>query len=209
MKYKMIIFDLDGTILNTISDLHQALSYALVKNDLEDISIDDTRRYVGNGIKMLCHLASKGIKEDLVYNDFRNYYSMHSCDMSYVYKNIPSLLLKLKGKAILGILSNKKDGAVKIINDYYFKDIFDFAYGERDGVLRKPSKEALDPIINEYNISKDEIVYIGDSEVDIKFSENAGIDYIICSWGFRSKEEILKYNPKILVDDPMDILSYL
>lgn len=207
MKYKMILFDLDGTILNTLADLTNAVNYGLKKAGVDEIDIASTRRYIGNGIKNLCNLASNGVSSDVVFEGFKEYYFTHLHDMSYVYKNIPTVLLSLKDKCILGILSNKKDSLVREIEKYYFKDIFNFAYGEREGIERKPSPEAIELIKKEYNLKNEEILYIGDSEVDIEFSKNAKIDYIICTWGFRDKEELLNHNPMTIVDDPMEILK--
>ncbi len=207
--YKLILFDLDGTILNTLADLNDAVNYGLINNGLPGITIDTTRSIVGNGIKNLCNQASKGIKSDYVYEDFKSYYANHLTDKTTIYDGIVDLLKELKKKYKLGILSNKKDSAVKELNNHFFGNIFDFAYGERDGIKRKPDREAIDLIMREYNINNDEILYIGDSEVDIIFSKNADIDYIICSWGFRNKKDLLKYNPKIIIDKPEEILKFI
>lgn len=206
---KLVLFDLDGTILNTIKDLASAVNYGLTKNGLEPISVEMVQSYIGNGIAQLCHLASNGVNEESVLADFKSYYATHNHDESFVYKNIPTLLLRLKERYMLGILSNKKDEAVKVLNDYYFKDIFTFAWGEQDGVKRKPDSEALELIKSKYNLKSEDIIYIGDSEVDIAFSVNSKIDYIIGTWGFRSKEELSKLNPMTMVDDPLDILKLL
>lgn len=210
MKYKLILFDLDGTILNTLSDLANSVNYALRKNNLQEISKDMVKAYIGNGIKKLCELSSRGINTEEVYEDFKKYYMMHLCDESYVYKNVAPLLLELKKRGyMLGILSNKKDSAVKEISRYYFPLIFDFAYGEREGILRKPDAMAIELICKEYNISRTDVLYVGDSDVDILFCKNSNIDYAICTYGFRDKIYLEKLKPMSLIDDPIDLLKLL
>lgn len=208
MMYKMIIFDLDGTILNTIGDLNEAINYALRNNGLKEISIDDTKKYIGNGIKKLCSLACNGEKEELVYSDFKSYYPNHCLDNTFPYEGILDVINNLKDKYILGVLSNKKDELVKKIIYHFFPNIFDFSYGERDNIKRKPDCEWMNIILNEYNLSKSDILYIGDSEVDIEFAKNSRVDFLICTWGYRKKEELLHYSGVSLIDSPKH-LSYL
>ena len=209
MKYKMILFDLDGTILNTLADLKNAVNYGLRNNCLPERSFEEIKSFVGNGIKNLCIKASNNINVDNVYNDFKEYYSLHLCDETSIYPNIPTLLLELKKKYMLGILSNKRDSAVQHLSKYYFKDIFDIALGETNGLERKPSSDMLEYILKKYNLDRKEVLYIGDSDVDITFSNNCSIDYIIVDYGFRTHEELEKLNPRVIVSNPLEVLKYL
>jgi phosphoglycolate phosphatase len=209
MKYKMILFDLDGTILNTLADLKNAVNYGLRKNGLPERSFEEVKSFVGNGIKNLCIKASNNIKVDNVYNDFKEYYSLHLCDETSIYPNISTLLLELKKKHMLGILSNKKDSAVQRLSKYYFKDIFDIALGETSGLERKPSSDMLEYILKKYNLDRKEVLYIGDSDVDITFSNNCSIDYIIVDYGFRTHGELEKLNPRVIISNPLEVLKYL
>ena len=204
--YTLIIFDLDGTLLNTIGDLSSAVNYALRNNGLKEISIDEAKAYIGNGIKRLCTLSCGGIKEDLVFSDFKKYYPMHCLDLTKPYDGINELLNHLKNKYKLGVLSNKKDELVKKIIDHYFPNIFDFSYGERDNIRRKPDREWMDIILKENNLSQSDVLYIGDSEVDIEFAKNAGVDSIICTWGFRSPSELMNTNAR-LINSPMELYN--
>ena len=206
---RMIVFDLDGTILNTLSDLKNALNYGLRKNGLKERSLDEVRSFVGNGIKNLRRDGANGEKVELVYSDFKKYYSTHLCDETSVYPNIPTLLLELKKTYIIGILSNKANDAVQVLNNYYFKDIFDFALGEIKGLRRKPEEDMLLYLLKKYNLEKKDVLYVGDSYVDIKFCNNAKIDYVIVDYGFRRRDDLLKMNPKKIVSNPLDIIAYL
>lgn len=206
---RMIVFDLDGTILNTLSDLKNALNYGLRKNGLKERSLDEVRSFVGNGIKNLCRDGANVEKVELVYSDFKKYYSTHLCDETSVYPNIPTLLLELKKTYIIGILSNKANDAVQVLNNYYFKDIFDFALGEIKGLRRKPEEDMLLYLLKKYNLEKKDVLYVGDSDVDIKFCNNAKIDYVIVDYGFRRRDDLLKMNPKKIVSNPLDIIAYL
>ncbi len=208
MKYKMIIFDLDGTLLNTLEDLKSALNFALKEVGLKERSLEEVRTFVGNGIKNLCIKGSNNYKSDEVYLKFREYYNCHYADKSVVYDGINELLAYLKNYK-LGIISNKKDDAVKKIVDVYFKNIFYFTLGETDGIKKKPSPDMMNYVLNKYHLKKEEVLYIGDSDVDIAFAKASSCDYIIVDYGFRGREELIELNPKVIVSSPLDIIRYI
>jgi len=209
MKYRMIVFDLDGTLLNTLKDLQSALNYALMKEGLKERSLDEVKSFIGTGIKNLCIKGSNGVRSEEVLNHFREYYSCHLCDETSVYPNIPTLLLNLKNRYILGILSNKKNDLIQKLNTYYFKDIFDFAMGEMDGLKRKPNPDMIEYILKKYNLEKKDVLYVGDSDTDIEFSKKAGIDYVIVDYGFRDRASLEALSPRVIVSNPLEILAYL
>lgn len=207
MKYKMVIFDLDGTLLNTLEDLRAALNFALKEVGLKERSLEEVRLFVGNGIKNLCIKGSNNYKSEEVYIKFREYYNLHYADKSVIYDGVLELLEYLKDYK-LGIISNKKDDAVKKIADVYFKNIFDFTLGETTMLKKKPSPDMMNYILNKYNLKKEEVLYIGDSDVDIAFAKECSCDYIIVDYGFRKREELIKLNPKIILSSPYDIINY-
>ncbi len=208
MKYKMILFDLDGTLLNSLEDLAAALNYSLITLGLKERTLEEVRCFVGNGIKNLCIKGSNNYKSDEVYKLFREYYDIHYADKSVVYDGILELLDYLKDFK-LGIISNKKNDAVKKISEAYFKNIFNFTLGETEGLEKKPAPDMMNYVLDKYNLKTSEVLYIGDSDVDIKFAQNSLCDYIIVDYGFRTNEELQKLNPKILLHTPLDIIKYI
>ncbi len=210
MKYKMIVFDLDGTLLNTLEDLKIATNYALKKYNLAPISLEDTRNYIGNGIRNLLIKASNNSENiDDIIKTFKQYYSLHYNDYTIKYHEIDKILLDLKNKGYkLGVLTNKvEDIAFKLINSH-FSGIFDFVYGEVYNRLKKPDPTFLLEIIKKYNLNKEDILYIGDSEVDIKTTLNANIDGLFVTYGYRNKNELISLSDS-LIDYPTDIYKFL
>lgn len=207
---KAVIFDLDGTILDTLEDLKDSLNYALSVHNMPKRSLSQVRQFVGNGIYKLVERGTPDScsKEDIdnVFETFRSYYPLHCHIKTKPYDNIMDLLHKLKDDGfILGVLSNKADNAVKILCDLYFPELFTFTRGAIDGVAKKPSPDALFELAAQYDISLEKTVYVGDSEVDIMTASNAGIYGIIVNWGFRKPEELFSYNPKIIVSDTNEL----
>lgn len=210
MKYKLIIFDLDGTLLNTLEDLKISVNYALEKYNLDLISLDDTRNFIGNGIRNLLIRASNDNENiDDIVKIFRQYYSLHYNDYTTKYFDIEKVLYELKNKGyILGVLTNKvEDIAVKLINTH-FEGIFDFVYGEVLNRNKKPDPTFLLEIINKYNLNKEDVLYIGDSDVDVKTTLNANIDGLFVTYGYKDKNKLMSLTNN-LIDFPIEILKYL
>ena len=214
MYKKLIIFDLDGTLLNTLSDLHRSVNFALESEGLPGRSIEEIRSFVGNGILNLVQRSvPSGTDEGKtlrVFEAFKCHYALHSMDSTAAYDGIAELLEKLKASDCrLGVVSNKADAAAKPIIAHYFPDTFDCVVGERDGVRKKPAPDSVLELMRTLGCSPEESVYIGDSEVDILTAKNAGCDFIAVSWGFRSRELLQKSGASTVCDTAADIAKLL
>ncbi len=206
MKYKLAIFDLDGTILDTLQDLTDSTNYVLNTNGYPIHTIDEVRRYVGNGIYLLIKRAlPKGTDEKEIqrlFEQFVSYYKDHCAIKTKPYEGIKDLLVSLKEKGIKrAVVSNKGDFAVKILIDKYFPDLFEISVGQKDGVRKKPYPDSVNEVLKELDCKNQDAVYIGDSEVDIQTAMNANMECISVSYGFRSKEFLKENKARLIVDD--------
>ena len=198
MSYTLAIFDMDGTILDTLDDLAQAINAALKQNALPERTRDEVRQFVGNGLYNLVRRAvPSGTSESVqknVFDSFNEFYARHSADNTKPYEGILDVLKNLKESGTkVAVCSNKPDYAVQKLCETYFPGIFDAAVGAKDKEHIKPCPDSVNRILSDLGVPKEECVYIGDSDVDIKTAENAGMDCISVSWGFRS-EDFLKQN---------------
>lgn len=209
--YKAVIFDLDGTLLNTLGDLHASVNYALKKHGLPERSIDEVRAFVGNGIRKLIERAVDGRADnDAVLEDFRVHYGIHCNDTTAPYDNIPKLLNALKERGIkTAVVTNKIDSAAKVLCKNYFGDVLSAVVGDVEGRKQKPSPEPVLAALDEIGISANEAVYIGDSDVDVVTAKNSGMDCIAVTWGFRGRDVLVNAGAKRLADDPMQILEFV
>ncbi|MDE6661109.1 MAG: HAD family hydrolase [Anaeroplasmataceae bacterium] len=210
MSYKLVVFDLDGTILNTLEDLKEACNYALKKFNLPSITLEQTQSYIGNGIRNLLLLASNHNSQiDEILISFKSYYASHYNDFTTKYEGIEEVLKFCKVNNMhLGVLTNKvEDIATKLVEEHFPMQM-EFVYGEVIGRPRKPDASFLLSLIEQYDLKKEEVLYVGDSEVDVKTSLNAGIDGVFVSYGFRSREVLSALTDKI-VDTPLELLNYL
>ena len=218
-----LIFDLDGTLMNTLDDLHDSVSYALREAGLEPNPKQDTRRYLGNGIRNLvnrsvaqtCPTADEALKEH-VFETFRAYYVAHSMDKTAPYEGVEEMLKECKKKGFYtAIVSNKLAPAVKDLHKAFFADSIDVAIGETEKVKRKPAPDMVNEAIRQLSLLHGEkieasaCIYIGDSEVDLKTAENAGLPCIAVSWGFRDRNFLLEQGAKIIIDSPNELFEYL
>lgn len=213
MKYRLAIFDLDGTILDTLEDLKNSINFALLQFGFPERELSEVRAFVGNGILKLVKRAvpSGTSEEDInrVFETFKSHYKIHSADNTKSYCGINELLGELKkGGTKLAVVSNKADFAVQDLCEKYFKGIFNYAVGEKENVRKKPYPDSVNEVLKTLGVPKNEAVYIGDSEVDVKTAVNVGMDCISVLWGFRSKEELLENGAKNLVSDPKEIIKY-
>lgn len=212
--YQLIVFDLDGTILDTLEDLMISLNVALQKNALPKRSLEEVRRFVGNGIGMLIRRAvPSNADEDTirqVHTDFTAHYKVHSADHTRPYEGIPTLMRQLnEADRQIAVVSNKADYAVQDLCRHYFPGLIHIAVGEKEGVRRKPEPDSVNEVIRLSGIPKESVVYIGDSEVDIQTAKNAGIDAIIVEWGFRDREYLIEQGASTLVKTPAELGTLL
>lgn len=208
MKYTdTVIFDLDGTLLNTLWDLTEATNYALRECGYPERSYDEVRHFVGNGVEMLIRRAvPEGLEEDRIQEVlaiFKIYYMHNSRNNTKPYDGIVELLEHLKKKGFkIGVVSNKFDKAVKkLCNDYFF-GLVDVVTGESADVPKKPSPIGVLKTIDELGANPDKTVMIGDSEVDVQTAKNAGIYSIGVLWGFRDEQTLVDAGVDELVDSP-------
>lgn len=213
-KMDTIIFDLDGTLLDTLEDLTDAVNYALNTYHMPTRTIDEVRCFVGNGVRTLMIRAVPQGEEnprfEEVFAAFKEYYGEHCNDKTRPYDGIMELLKTLKKQGyVLGIVSNKIDSAVKELNRKYFADLIYVAIGEREGVQRKPAPDTVLTALQELGKEKKNAIYIGDSEVDIATAMNVGIPCISVLWGFRSVEFLKENGADNFAKEPADVLRFL
>lgn len=214
---KLCIFDLDGTLINSLADLSCAMNYALSQHGCNTHETEKYRFMVGSGILVLIDRAV-GEREDItpeikkqIHSDFNKYYTEHCLDFTRPYEGIPEMLDTLSANGILfAVNSNKPDDFAKLIVNSLFPDIkFAEIWGKRDGCERKPSPDGINGILSELGISKDEVVYIGDSDVDVLTAKNAGVSFCGVSWGFRPTEELISAGAEFIADTPAGILHFI
>ncbi len=214
MKYKAIIFDLDGTILSTLDDLADSVNYALSENGYPNRSTQEVRRFVGNGIRKLiersCPKNLPQEKVDKVHSDFTRHYKIHCNDKTCAYNGVPEMLYKLKQEKIkLAVLSNKADYAVKDLCKLHFDGYFDSIAGEKEGIPRKPAPDGVYAVLKELGVSANECAYVGDSDVDIETANNAGLSCITVGWGFRDRDELIKAGATCIVSSTDELTQVL
>jgi phosphoglycolate phosphatase len=216
MRKQLVIFDLDGTLLNTIADIAMAVNHALSALGYPTHSEEVVKSFVGNGVSRLLERAlpeDKRTEENvsLLRKHFTEYYDKHNADFSSPYSGILSLLSQLqRNELMLAVASNKYQQATEKLVAHYFPGIdFIRVLGQRPGVPVKPSPEIVHEIISAANVCKESVLYVGDSGVDMQTASNAGIDAIGVSWGFRPRTELEAYAPLAIVDDASLIIKYL
>ncbi len=204
--YKGIIFDLDGTLLNTLEDIADAVNHTMAQYDLEEKTIEEVRKFVGNGVKRLIELCVPMGEQhpsfDAILDTFTTYYEANSNHKTRPYDNILDLLEFLSSENYhLAIVSNKIDIAVKDLNKQYFSKWIEIAIGETREIRRKPAADMVRACLNQMKLSPSEVVYVGDSEVDILTAKNSGIDCISVDWGFRDSKWLMDHDAKCIVSD--------
>lgn len=214
MKKELILFDLDGTILNTLEDLADSVNFALAANDFPKRTKEEIRRFLGNGVRKLVERSlpqnSEETVGDKVFEAFREHYKEHCADKTRPYDGIPELLDSLKEKGYhLAVVSNKADFAVKKLCETYFSGKFEYTVGERAGIRRKPYPDSVLEVLDRLRIKKEDALYIGDSEVDIQTAKNSGIEMICVEWGFRDVEYLLEQGAGRMAARPDEILEIL
>lgn len=211
--YSVYIFDLDGTLLDTLDDLATSVNHALRQHGMPEHSIDDIRRFVGNGVRLLMERAvpygAQNPDFEATFATFREHYMHHSLDTTRPYNGIPELLQALKRRGcLLAVVSNKMIAATQELVAHFFPEI-DVAIGEHEesGIHKKPAPDTVYEALRQLNVQHTEsCVYIGDSDVDIETAHNAGLPCISVLWGFRSREFLTEHGATTFVHQPSDLL---
>ena len=211
--YKVAIFDLDGTLLDTLKDLADACNFALRSYGFPEHQIEEYKYFLGNGVYKLVERAlpmdkKDGETVDKVLTEFKKYYEKHKSDFTKPYDGIEELLIALKETGIkTAVVSNKPhEFAVEIVERYFAKS-FDIVFGKREGYLAKPDPTTVIETLNHFKCKKEEAVYIGDSDVDMFTGKNAGLFSIGVAWGFRGAEELSAAGADKIVYTSEELLS--
>lgn len=214
MKSQACIFDLDGTLLDTLQDLANSVNIALEDFGQPVRTVEEVRAFVGNGVRKLMQRAvPEGTDEDLgerIYERFLEVYDREKNHYTKPYEGILELIALLKARGIAcAVLSNKNDDAVVALCEAHFPNCFEFTQGMRPGVAPKPAPDALFALCTRMGINPEDAVYIGDSEVDVKTAQAAGMRLVAVTWGFRSREMLAKAGAKEMIDAPRELIEKL
>ena len=219
--FNVYVFDLDGTLLDTLQDLANSVNYALRQHGMPEHSIDDIRRFVGNGVRLLMERAvpdgARNPQFEAAFATFRQHYMQHSLDTTRPYDGIPELIHELKNRGCqMAVVSNKMMAATQELVHHFFPDI-PVAIGEHEaaGIRKKPAPDTVFEALRQLGIihhpssiihQPSDIVYVGDSEVDIKTARNSGLPCISVLWGFRNRDFLLAHGATTFAERPADIL---
>lgn len=214
MKYEAVIFDLDGTLIDTLEDLKDSINFALKQHGMPERSLEEVRSFVGNGVKKLVFRSvpentSDELRESCL-KAFKAHYITNSMNKTKPYSGICELIKKLKEKGVkLAVVTNKTQDAADGIMNEFFKDDFEIIIGQIDGVAQKPQPDGVWYAIEKLGASKQNSVYIGDSEVDCLTAKNSGISIIGVTWGFRGRRVLEENNADYIVDSPEEIIDII
>lgn len=214
MKYKLVVFDMDGTILDTLDDLTDTLNMSLAETGLPVRTKDEVRSFVGNGVGKLLERAvpkdtptEKRAELDAA---FRRNYAVHCADKTKPYDGVPELIAALRAAGLkTAVVSNKVDFAVQALAKDYFDGLFDVAVGEREGVRRKPAPDAVNAVMSALGVEKKDTLYVGDSDVDADTARNADVDFIGVEWGFRPRETLVAHGADITVANAEELKNQI
>ena len=214
MSYKTYIFDLDGTLLDTLGDLAASVNYALRQYGMPEHPVDAVRRFVGNGVRLLMQRAvPEGADNPMfeeIFATFRQYYMAHSLDTTKPYENMPQVLATLRSNGCrIAVVSNKMMAATQELCRYFFPDTVEVAIGEDEasGIRKKPAPDTVDAALQALGVGKDGAVYVGDSDVDILTACHAGIPCISVLWGFRDKAFLQSHGATTYITHPDELLK--
>ena len=209
-KIQLAIFDLDGTLLDTLADLADSVNFALSVFGYPSRTYEEIRGFVGDGIRKLIERSvPEGTEQgavDEVHRVFLKQYKEHCADKTKPYDGVSEVLECLRRQGIkTAVVSNKADAAVKELCNKYFPKLFDASVGEREGVARKPAPDSVNEILNLLSVNRLQAVYIGDSDVDIRTAENAGMACISVDWGFRDRECLKASKAMVIISNPREL----
>lgn len=212
MKYKAIIFDLDGTLTDTLEDLFLSVNYALRSCGLPERSLEEVRKFVGNGVRKL---IERSVPEDVqstvlekCFEAFHAHYIIHCQDHTCLYPGVATLLMTLHTKGYrMAVVSNKLQKGVDELARTFFSGVIDVAIGEQPGIPRKPEPDMVEQALSQLGVSKEEAIYVGDSDVDLQTASNAGLPCISVLWGFRSRDFLVAHGATLFAEQPQDVLA--
>lgn len=209
-----MVLDLDGTLLDTLEDLADAVNWALRRNGLPQRSLDEVRQFVGNGVRrLMLRAVPEATADELferVFADFKSYYVDHCQIKTRLYDGIPEMLRALKALGLrLAIVSNKLQEGVDELYERYFRDTVEVAIGERPGVQRKPAPDMVRLALQELEVAAGDAVYVGDSDVDLQTARNSGLPCISVLWGFRDRQFLLDHGATTLIEQPAQLIAHL
>lgn len=211
--FKVFIFDLDGTLLDTLGDLAASTNYALRTHGMPEHSVDDVRRFVGNGVRKLMERAVPQGADNPAFNEafttFREHYMHHSLDTTQPYKGIPETLTALRMRGCrIAVVSNKMMAATQELCRHFFPNSVEVAIGEDEahGIRKKPSPDTVFAALRKLGVGKEGAVYVGDSDVDIQTAANAGLPCISVLWGFRDRDFLIQHGAKTFISTPQELL---
>ncbi len=209
-----VLFDLDGTLLNTLEDLQDAVNVALTHYGMPERSLEEIRTFVGNGIRNLMIRAVPQGEEnsdfEVAFALFQEYYTVHCNDKTGPYEGVLELMKELQGRGIkMAIVSNKFDAGVKALREQYFAEYVEVAQGETPDGIRKPDARLVDLVLEQLKVDKEHVLYVGDSDVDILTAKNAQLRCIGVTWGFRDADFLMEHGAGILIDRPLELLEYV
>ena len=212
-SFSTYIFDLDGTLLDTLGDLAASVNYALRTHGMPEHSIDDVRRFVGNGVRKLMQRAIPDGETnpdfEATFATFRQYYMAHSLDTTRPYDGIPETLAALKARGCrLAVVSNKMMAATQELIRHFFPDTIEVAIGEDEaaGIRKKPAPDTVFTALRQLGVGKERSVYVGDSDVDIQTAANAGLPCISVLWGFRDQDFLIQHGAETFISAPSELL---
>lgn len=213
-KIDTVIFDLDGTLINSLEDLRVSVNYALFGFKYPKQTLDMVRRNVGNGIEKLIERSLPDGKNNVNYEVcleiFKEHYKTHMSVNTKPYPHIIETLAALKSRGYkLAVVSNKFDAAVKPLCQKYFKNLIDVAIGQSKDTKKKPAPDTVYIALDELGSTSETSIYVGDSEVDIQTAKNSGMDCISVSWGFKTKEFLKQNGASVIIDTPLEIFNYI
>lgn len=211
---RAILFDMDGTLLNTLEDLYYSTNAALAQYGFPSRSLEEVRQFVGNGARNLMRRAVPGGEENEHFEDciraFKAHYGVHLNDHTGPYPGILELLLALSKRGYkMGVVSNKPDFAVKDLAEHFFAGLLSVAIGESDQIRRKPAPDTVEQAAKVLGVTLEECIYVGDSEVDIETARNCRIPCVSVSWGFRGREFLKEQGAVRIADDTKELMEIL
>lgn len=211
---KAVVFDLDGTLLDTLEDLAAATNWALRHNSMPERTLDEVRQFVGNGVRKLMARAvpdgEANPRFEQTFADFKSYYVVHCQERTRLYDGIAEMLQALKARGLLlAIVSNKLQAGVDELYERYFLDTVSVAVGERPGMQRKPAPDMVQLALRELGVTAAEAVYVGDSDVDLQTATNSGLPCISVLWGFRDRDFLLAHGATQFAATPAEVVDLL